>query len=237
MRPDGRQADELRPISLTPHAAPYAEGSVLIALGNTRVLCTATVEESLPRWMEQEGREGGWITAEYAMLPRATQTRTPRTNWQSSRSQEIRRLIGRSLRAAFDLSLLGRRSITVDADVLQADGGTRTAAITGGYVAVALALRPLIAAEEIPAEVFRSPLAAVSVGVVDGVPMLDLCYAEDLHAEVDMNVVMDAQGRIVEIQGTAEGAPFSRATHERLLDLAWSGIQRLLAAQRKVLEE
>ena len=236
MRPDGRQPDELRPFSLTPHAAPYAEGSLLITLGNTRVLCAATVEESVPRWMEHEEQEGGWITAEYAMLPRATQTRTPRTNWQSSRSQEIRRLIGRSLRAAFDLRLLGRRTVTVDADVLQADGGTRTAAITGGYVAVALALRPLIAAGEIPAAVFRFPVAAVSVGVVDGVPVLDLCYAEDARAEVDMNVVMDAQGRLVEVQGTAEGAPFSRATHDRLLDLAWAGIQRLLAAQRQVLE-
>ncbi len=235
MRPDGRQPDELRPVILTPNAAPYAEGSVLIALGNTRVLCAATVEEGVPRWMEAEGREGGWITAEYALLPRATQTRTPRSNWQSSRSQEIRRLIGRSLRAAFDLSLLGRRTITVDADVLQADGGTRTAAVTGGYMAVALALRPLVAAGEIPPAVFRSPVAAVSVGVVDGVPLLDLCYAEDVRAEVDMNLVMDAQGRIVEIQGTAEGAPFDRAAHDRLLDLAWQGIQRLLAAQREVL--
>lgn len=235
MRPDGRQPDELRPVTLTPNAAPYAEGSVLIAQGNTRVLCAATVEEGVPRWMEAEGREGGWITAEYALLPRSTQTRTARTNWQSSRSQEIRRLIGRSLRAAFDLTLLGRRTITVDADVLQADGGTRTAAITGGYVAVALALRPLVAAGEIPPEVFRAPVAAVSVGVVDGVPLLDLCYAEDVRAEVDMNLVMDAQGRIVEIQGTAEGAPFDRATHDRLLDLAWLGIQRLLAAQREVL--
>ncbi len=235
MRPDGRQPDELRPVTLTPNAAPYAEGSVLIALGNTRVLCAATVEEGVPRWMEAEGREGGWITAEYALLPRATQTRTPRSNWQSSRSQEIRRLIGRSLRAAFDLSLLGPRTVTVDADVLQADGGTRTAAVTGGYVAVALALRPLVAQGLIPPEVFRSPVAAVSVGVVDGVPLLDLCYEEDTRAEVDMNLVMDAQGRIVEIQGTAEGAPFDRATHDRLLDLAWQGIQRLLAAQREVL--
>ncbi len=231
-RLDGRAWDELRPVRIETPPWGYAEGAALIRMGGTVVWCAATVEEGVPRWMQESGAVGGWITAEYALLPRATQTRSPRTNYQSSRSQEIRRLIGRSLRAAFDLSLLGERTITVDCDVLQADGGTRTAAITGGYVALARALRPLVEAGTLPPSVFRAPVAAVSVGVVDGHPLLDLAYAEDVRAEVDMNVVMTANGALVEVQGTAEGRPFDRALHDRLLDLAWQGIRALLAAQQ-----
>ncbi len=234
-RPDGRAWDELRPVCIETPPWGYAEGAALIRMGGTVVWCAATIEEGVPRWMQESGKGGGWITAEYALLPRSTQMRTPRQNYQSSRSQEIRRLIGRSLRAAFDLSLLGERTCTVDCDVLQADGGTRTAAVTGGYVALARALRPLVARGDLPPEVFRAPVAAVSVGVVDGQALLDLAYAEDVCAEVDMNVVMTANGDLVEVQGTAEGRPFDRALHDRLLDLAWKGIRDLLAAQQAAL--
>jgi ribonuclease PH len=225
----------------------------LITQGETAVLCNATVEERLPPWMSKIPAGGlrangdrGWVTAEYSMLPRSTLSRTARETTPGARTQEIRRLIGRSLRAAVRLDLLGRRQIIVDCDVLQADGGTRTAAVTGGYVALALALQNLIAAGIVPPEVLLSPVAAVSVGVVDGEPLLDLCYEEDLRAEVDMNVVMipptalaeqgsTGEGRFVEIQGTAEGKPFDRATLNRLLDLAAAGIGELLAAQQAAL--
>lgn len=236
MRPDGRQPDELRRVCFDLDYVSYPEGSVLVSLGNTRVLCNASVEEGVPRWMMQQGKEGGWITAEYAMLPRATHERTPReTHGPSGRSQEIRRLIGRSLRAAVDLELVGARTITVDCDVLQADGGTRTAAITGGYVAVALALGKLIHKGEIPRQALRGAVAAVSVGIVSGRAVLDLAYEEDSSAEVDFNVVANARGEYIEVQGTAEGAAFSRTALGELLDLADAGIQRLLKAQEEAL--
>ncbi len=186
--------------------------------------------------MASQGHKGGWVTAEYAMLPRSTHSRTPReTNGLQPRSQEIRRLISRSLRASVDLLRLGQRQIIVDCDVIQADGGTRTASITGAYVALVLALRGLIAAGEVPPETLVGPVAAVSVGMVDGEPLLDLCYEEDSHADVDMNLVMDARGRFVDLQGTAEHEPFERATLERLLELGEIGIRQLLDAQAKAL--
>ncbi len=233
-RPDNRAFNELHPITFTPNFTMHAEGSVLVSTGNTRVLCTASIEESVPRWKEAAG--GGWLTAEYGMLPRSTNTRIDRKRaMNSGRTKEIQRLIGWSLRAAFDLDALGERTITVDCDVLQADGGTRTASITGGYVAVAMALQKLVDAGAVPPEVFRVPVAAVSVGVVNGEPMLDLCYVEDSAAEVDMNVVMTGDGQFIEVQGTAEGAPYSRQTLNVLLDLAEAGITELLAAQSAAL--
>jgi ribonuclease PH len=235
MRIDGRRTDQLRPTKLEVGYTRWAEGSVLIAQDETVVLCNASVEDRLPPWMQRENGSRGWITAEYSMLPRSTNTRTPRETAPQARTQEIRRLIARSLRAAVSLDLLGRRQIIVDCDVLQADGGTRTASVTGGYVALALALRRLIAAGIVPPEVLLSPVAAVSTGVVDGEPLLDLCYAEDLRAEVDMNVVMTEEGRFVELQGTAEGRPFDRVMLGRLLDLAAGGIGELLRVQREAL--
>jgi len=235
MRTDGRRTDQLRPVRLEPGYTRYAEGSVLITQGNTVVLCNATVDDHLPTWMLKEGSERGWVTAEYAMLPRATHLRSPRETTPQARTQEIRRLIGRSLRAAVNLELLGKRQVIVDCDVLQADGGTRTASITGGYVALALALRRLIAQGVIPPETLVSPVAAVSVGIVGGEALLDLAYDEDLRAEVDMNIVMNAEGRYVEVQGTAEHQPFDRAALDHLLDLAAGGIGALLAAQREAL--
>ncbi len=235
MRVDGRASNELRPVVMTPGYIEYAEGSVLIEMGGTRVLCNATVEDGVPSWLRGQSR--GWVTAEYAMLPRATHVRTPReTRGLQGRTQEIRRLIGRSLRAAVDLEKLGERMLIVDCDVIQADGGTRTAAITGGYVALVLALRQLIAARQVSPRVLRTAVAAVSAGVVQGELLLDLCYAEDSQAEVDFNVVMTAQGQYVEVQGTAEGQPFARSQMTTLLDLAEKGIGELLVAQRKVLE-
>ncbi|MFN2271879.1 MAG: ribonuclease PH [Anaerolineae bacterium] len=233
-RPDGRQPDELRPIKFTLDYVDYPEGSVLIELGSTRVLCNASVEETVPAWMAGKGT--GWLTAEYALLPRSTHTRTPReTQGLRGRTQEIRRLIGRSLRAGVDLSLLGERTLVIDCDVLQADGGTRTAAVTGGYVAAALALRRLAERGAVPEEVLASPIAAVSVGVVAGQVRLDLCYTEDRDAEVDLNVVMTAEGRLIEVQGTAEGMPFSRATLDHMLNLANLGIVSLVQRQREAL--
>jgi ribonuclease PH len=233
-RPDGRQPDELRPIKFTLDYVDYPEGSVLIELGSTRVLCNASVEETVPAWMAGKGT--GWLTAEYALLPRSTHTRTPReTQGLRGRTQEIRRLIGRSLRAGVDLSLLGERTLVIDCDVLQADGGTRTAAVTGGYVAAALALRRLAERGAVPEEVLASPVAAVSVGVVAGQVRLDLCYTEDRDAEVDLNVVMTAEGRLIEVQGTAEGMPFSRTTLDHMLNLANLGIVSLVQRQREAL--
>ncbi len=235
-RPDGRAPEDLRPTSFTLDYIAYPEGSVLITCGGTRVLCNVSVQEGVPSWLADQGR--GWVTAEYALLPRSTHTRTPREQrGPSGRSQEIRRLIGRSLRAAVNLEALGERTLVVDCDVLQADGGTRTASITGGWVAMALALSRLIAEGAIGEEVFQTPVAAVSVGIVDGVPLLDLCYEEDSRAEVDCNVVMTGAGEFVEVQGTAEGPPFARATLDRLLDLAEEGIRQLLEAQRRALAE
>ncbi|MFZ5916133.1 MAG: ribonuclease PH [Chloroflexota bacterium] len=237
-RADGRKPDELRPVSLVPDFVVYPEGSVLIAMGETRVLCNVTVQEGVPGWMRGQGLSGGWITAEYALLPRSTHHRTPRETFGlRGRTQEIRRLIGRCLRAAVDQEKLGERTCIVDCDVIQADGGTRSAAITGGYVALALALGRLIQGGLLPPEVLTSAVAAISVGVVNGQPLLDLCYEEDSTAEVDVNVVMNADGRFIEVQGSAEGAPFPRTTLHELLDLAHSGIDQLLTIQREMLDQ
>lgn len=237
MRIDGRTQAQLRPVELTLDFIPYPEGSVLIKQGNTHVLCNVTIEDSVPRWMQAQNIPGGWITAEYALLPRATQTRTPReTNGLSGRTQEIKRLIGRSLRAGIDLALLGSRTCIIDCDILMADGGTRTTAITGAYVALELALRRLINTNLIPDQVLKNQIAAVSVGVVKGNTILDLCYDEDSQAEVDMNIVMTSSGEFVEIQGTAETEPFPRETLDQLLNLAEGGIKELFEIQRNALD-
>jgi ribonuclease PH len=207
MRIDGRRNNELRPVKITPGYLDYAEGSVLIEAGRTRVLCAVSVQPGVPKWRESHGQ--GWLTAEYAMLPRATVTRMPRETTANARSQEIKRLIGRSLRAAVDLHLIGENTINVDCDVIQADGGTRTASITGAYVAVALALRKMIENKTASPRALRTQVAAVSVGIVNGEAMLDLCYEEDSRAEVDFNVVMTGEGKFIEVQGTAEGEPFA----------------------------
>jgi ribonuclease PH len=233
MRIDGRAPDEIRPVSIELAPLKFPEGSALIRMGDTWVLCTATIEERVPRW--RRGSGAGWLTAEYALLPRSTQDRTRRSHIEGGRAQEIRRLIGRSLRRAVVLSALGDRMIIVDCDVLQADGGTRTASITGGYVAVALALHPLIEQGKLPAHVLAPPVAAISLGVVDGERLLDLNYAEDVRAQVDLNVVMDAEGRFIEIQGTAEGDPISRETLDALLSLSVPGVQALVKAQQEAL--
>jgi ribonuclease PH len=232
-RPDGRKPDELRPVDIATGFQQYAEGSALIKTGNTWVLCAASIEERVPAFLA--GRGSGWVTAEYAMLPRSTHTRSDRM--AGGRGKEIQRLIGRALRAAVHLDALGERAITIDCDVLQADGGTRVASITGGYVALALAIERLVTAGLISdaQSVLREPVAAVSVGIVDGEPRLDLPYAEDANAAVDMNVVMTESGQLVEIQGTGEHGTFSRAELDRLLDLASQGIRRLCAIQRATL--
>jgi len=234
LRIDGRANDELRPVRITPSYLDYAEGSALIKVGATQVICAVSVEERVPFFLQGTGQ--GWVTAEYAMLPRSTQVRTPREiKGLRGRTQEIRRLIGRSLRAAVDLEALGERTLIVDCDVLQADGGSRTASITGGYVALAIALDKLIRGRLLPARVLKTAVAAVSVGLVNGEALLDLCYEEDSQAEVDFNVVMTAEGRFVEIQGTAEKQPFPREVMDRLLNLAEKGIKELLEAQREAL--
>lgn len=236
-RPDGRAADQHRPLSIVTGVQTYAEGSAELAMGETRVLCAASVSDDVPRWLRESG--AGWITAEYSMLPRATRERTDREaarGKQKGRTVEIQRLIGRSLRAAVDLDRLGPVSITLDCDVLQADGGTRTASITGGYVALAIGLQRAAEAGVIKRMPELSPIAAISVGIVDGEPRLDLDYAEDAGAETDMNVVMAADGRLVEVQGTAEGVPFSRDELTAMLDLAAAGCERLFAAQRAAIE-
>jgi ribonuclease PH len=235
-RPSNRQADELRSVRITRSYTRYAEGSVLVEFGDTKVLCTASVEEKVPGFLRGQGR--GWLTAEYGMLPRATNTRTDREaarGKQSGRTQEIQRLIGRSLRAVADLSLLGERTIKIDCDVIQADGGTRTASITGAYVAVHDAVALLLARGLIAATPLRDFVAAVSVGVYQGAPVLDLDYAEDSACDTDMNVVMTGSGGFVEVQGTAEGAPFSRREMDTLLQLAQSGIAQLVAEQKTAL--
>ena len=232
-RIDGRSPADLRPVRIEPGALAYAEGSALIETGDTRVLCAVSVEDGVPRFLRGAGQ--GWLTAEYAMLPRSTNTRTPRSASSGGRAREIQRLIGRSLRAVVDLRALGERTLTVDCDVLQADGGTRTAAITGAYVALCQALDGMDARGQLSGQPLRSAVAATSVGVVDGEVLLDLCYEEDSRAEVDVNIVMTDAGDFVEVQGTAEGAPFSRATLDAMLALGWRGIARLLAAQRDAL--
>ena len=229
-RPDGRANDELRPTKITCGVQAFPEGSVLIETGLTRVLCAVSVEDSVPRFLRGSGQ--GWVTAEYAMLPRATLTRTPRERTPRGRTQEIQRLIGRSLRAAIDLELLGERTFTVDCDVLQADAGTRTAAITGGYVALYLAISTLVQANQIPEVPILSAVAATSVGIVDGEARLDLCYEEDSGAEADFNIVMTSEGDFVEVQGTAEGMPYSRRALDEVLSVAERGISELFAIQQ-----
>ena len=231
-RPDGRRPDELRPLTITPDWLKDPEGSALIRAGDTWVICTASVEEKVPPFLKDSGK--GWVTAEYAMLPRATNTRGGRS--PGGRGKEIERLIGRALRASIDMSKLGQRTITIDCDVLQADGGTRTAAITGGFVALALACRRLVAKKLLTASPLLHEVAAVSVGIVDGEARLDLPYAEDSVAEVDMNVVMAEGERLVELQGTAEHGTFDRKQLDALVDLASGGIRQLLSAQRAALE-
>jgi ribonuclease PH len=236
MRPSGRRPDELRSLTITRGYTIHAEGSVLVAFGNTKVLCTASVEESVPGFLKGKGQ--GWVTAEYGMLPRSTHTRTAREaakGKQSGRTQEIQRLIGRSLRAVTDLTALGERQITLDCDVLQADGGTRCASITGACVALHEACNKLVAAGKIAANPMRDFVAAVSVGISEGAPVLDLDYDEDSSCDTDMNVVMTGSGGLVEVQGTAEGAPFSRAEMEALLDLATAGIAQIIGAQKSAL--
>jgi ribonuclease PH len=233
-RHDGRRADEGRVISIDTGVSPYAEGSCLIATGDTRVLCTASVTEGVPPWRERSG--DGWVTAEYAMLPRATHTRTRRERTGAKgRTQEIQRLIGRSLRSVTDMKAMGAHTITVDCDVIQADGGTRTASITGACVALSLATRWMMGEGLIERSPVRENVAAVSVGLVDGLACLDLDYPEDSSAQVDMNVVATESGGLVEVQGTAEGDPFPRRDLDALLDLAMSGIETLLAAQANAL--
>jgi len=238
MRPSGRAPDDLRPVRLTRHYTKHAEGSVLVEFGDTRVICTASVDESVPRFLRGRGR--GWVTAEYGMLPRSTGSRMHREaagGRQGGRTVEIQRLIGRSLRAAVDMEALGERTIQIDCDVIQADGGTRTASITGAFVALCDAVESLRQARAIRKSPVHGMIASVSVGIVDGEPVLDLDYAEDSSAETDMNVVMNDQGAFIEVQGTAEGHAFRRSELDAMLDLAASGVERLIASQREALSE
>lgn len=238
MRPDGRRADELRPVTITRDFLRHAEGSVLITVGETRVICTASVEDRVPQFLRETGQ--GWVTAEYGMLPRSTKTRTPReaaAGRPSGRTFEIQRLVGRSLRGVTDLPALGERTIWIDCDVIQADGGTRTAAISGAFIALADALHLLRQNGKIGTLPLKDFVAATSVGVVDGQIVLDLCYAEDAVAEVDMNVVMTGAGKFIEVQGTAEEAAFGRSQLDAMLQLAAGGIGELISIQRKLLAE
>ena len=235
-RSDNRTAEQMRPVTITPEFITTAEGSALIEVGNTRVICTASVEETVPAWMRNSGR--GWITSEYGMLPRSTLTRTPRDATRgkvNGRSQEIQRLIARSLRAVVDLAGLGERTIWIDCDVIQADGGTRTASITGAFVALGLALGKLMEAGTLPAAPIRDFVAAVSAGIVDGEIMLDLTYEEDSRADVDMNFVMTGSGKMVEVQATAEHKPFDQAQLDRMIELARQGVESLIARQQALL--
>jgi ribonuclease PH len=235
-RTDKRAHDELRVVKITPGYLPYAEGSVLIEMGETRVICSASIEERVPPFLRNSGQ--GWLTAEYAMLPRSTQARTQRETGRggpSGRTHEIQRLIGRSLRAVADMKVLGERTITLDCDVLQADGGTRTAAITGAYVAVALASKRLLKTGRIARNLVTNQVAAISVGIVDNTPLLDLKYDEDSRAEVDMNVICTGDGRFIEVQGTAEREPFTREQMDQLLGLATQGIDNLIRIQREAI--
>ena len=237
-RSDNRGPDQLRPVKIVPDFISTAEGAALIEVGNTRVICTASIDETVPAFMKGSGK--GWITAEYSMLPRSTLTRTPREasrGRQSGRTHEIQRLIGRALRAAVDLPQLGERTITLDCDVIQADGGTRTASITGAFVALGLALSKLVEAGTLSAAPIRDFVAAVSVGIVEGNILLDLCYEEDSQAEVDLNFVMTGGRKIVEVQATAEQHPFDEAQLKRMIDLAARGIESLIAKQRSILQQ
>ena len=237
-RVDGRRPNELRPVKIHPHYVQQPAGSALIEMGNTRVVCAASIEEGVPRWMREQGVKGGWITAEYSMLPYATSPRKPREVTRGraeGRTQEIQRLVGRALRTVTDIEKLGDRTIWIDCDVLQADGGTRTASITGAYVAVMLAMRKLQSEGAFKESPIKSAVAAISVGLLDGVPLLDLCYEEDAKAAVDMNVVMTDEGQFVEVQGTGEDAPFTQREMAAMLKLARIGIAELMTAQKKAL--
>ena len=236
-RNDGRRDDQIRPVEFVLDYVDYPEGSVLISLGKTRVLCNVSVDETLPAWMTAEQGTGGWITAEYALLPRSTTTRVQReTRGFSGRTQEIKRLIGRALRAGFNLNLLGGRTFILDCDVIQADGGTRTASITGGYVALNIAINRLIKAGSLSKNLFLSPIAAISVGMLSGEPLLDLDYEEDSAADADLNVVMNQAGEFIEIQGTGEGDTFSRNDLNTMLDFAANGIQELISLQTNLIK-
>jgi ribonuclease PH len=237
-RGDGRRPAQLRPVRFQNQIAPYAAGSTLIEWGNTRVICGVSIEETVPRWMKEQGVTGGWVTAEYSMLPYSTLQRKPRDISKGKldgRSQEIQRLIGRAMRTAIDLDKLGNRTLWADCDVLQADGGTRTAAITGSYVALALAVRKLVAEGKLAQDPMKRAVAAVSVGVVQNQALLDLCYAEDVAATVDLNLVMDSAGEFIELQGTGEEATFSEAQLAEMLALGKAGVQSLLALQQAAL--
>ena len=231
-----RSFNQLRRISITPHFLAHPEGSALIQCGDTRVICTATLEEAVPKWMTGKGR--GWVTAEYDMLPRATTTRNQRDSHKgriAGRTQEISRLIGRALRATVDMAKIGERTITIDCDVIQADGGTRTASITGGFVALSLALKNLVDKGAIPAAAMPDHVAAISVGLIEGSPFLDLDYSMDSRAQVDMNVVMTGKGELAEVQGTGEGATFKRADLDQLLDLALGALPQLIEVQKRAI--
>ena len=237
-RADARNPNQLRSIRFQNHIAPHATGSTLIEWGNTRVICGVTVEETVPRWMKEQGARGGWLTAEYAMLPYSTLERKPRDSAKGKidgRSQEIQRLIGRAMRAALNLEKLGERTVWVDCDVLQADGGTRTAAITGAYVALSLAMQKLLAEGKLTENPVLHAVAGVSVGLVNGQPLLDLCYTEDVAATVDMNLVMNSAGEFIEVQGSGEEATFSEQQLNDLLALGKAGIRELVVAQEKAL--
>jgi ribonuclease PH len=237
MRLEGRAVNQLRSVRITPGFISQAEGSALIEIGRTRVICTATVEETVPAFLR--GTNKGWLTSEYAMLPRATNTRTPRESTagrKSGRTHEIQRLIGRALRASIELEKLGERQIWIDCDVIEADGGTRTASITGAFIAMSQAIQSLIKSKKLAANPIRSHVAAVSVGIIGGVPMLDLNYAEDSSADVDFNVVMTDQDEFVEVQGTAERSPFSVGALNQLLELGRQGIHELIAMQKKIVD-
>lgn len=239
-RADGRAANQIRPLRFQNGIAPYAAGSTLIEWGNTRVICGVTIEESVPRWMKEQKVEGGWLTAEYSMLPYSTLTRKPRDIAKGKldgRASEIQRLIGRSIRAGVDLEKFGPRTICIDCDVLQADGGTRTAAITGAFVALSLAVKKLISEKKISQSPLLSSVAAVSVGVVNGAALLDLCYTEDVTAAVDMNLVMNAAGEFIELQGSGEEATFTDKQLAEMLALGKSGIRDLLAAQEAAIAQ
>jgi len=238
MRIDGRKYDELRPVKIIPDYLQYPEGSALITLGKTIVLCTATIEETIPRWMQLQGKMGGWVTAEYSLLPRSTQTRTPReTMGLGGRTQEIRRFIGRSLRASINLTNLGQRTCIVDCDVIQADGGTRVAGITGGFVALAIAVNKLISTGVIPESTINFPIAAVSLGLRKGLPLLDLCYQEDASIDVDINVVINSKGELIELECTSENRPFSQKELIDVINLAYKGVGELFSIQNQVLHK
>lgn len=240
LRADGRRRNELRPVRFQNHIAPHATGSTLIEWGNTRVICGVTVEEIVPRWMKEQNVTGGWITAEYSMLPYSTLQRKQRDSTKGKvdgRSQEIQRLIGRAMRASLDLDKLGARTVWVDCDVLQADGGTRTAAITGAHVALCLAMRKLVGEGKLAANPMLHAVAAVSVGIVDNHALLDLCYTEDAAASVDLNLVMNSAGEFIELQGTGEESTFTEAQLAEMLQLGKSGIQELLKGQERALGE